>query len=744
MRMVTKCGTEFCRSMEHYLASLVDKRDFVGAIKHYEASRGEIDAVGDGMAGSVLRQVARAYSSSGNQTAALKIARKAQRMITEEGDSISLAELFITLGSILQSIGESKEAEKAFRDSESIFRRNDNSEGQCRALNLLAGLFFKQNDYRNSLTVLMDAIGIARKLGDRRKLAFMMGNIGRIHTFTGNFSEALNHLQINLDLSDELADEVEIVRAHLSIAYLHIQQADYGKAEDALKLALPLIKQLSARREEVIYLTYLGELSYLSGRLDEGRKALERAIDLAEAVAPGATLGARAMRHMAELLVLKNNHRHARRYVSRAMVIMKEAGIKAEIGALRKLKGMIAEADGRRSEGRDHFVKALGILDESGVRFEKVGALIASGRSQLFNQRQRLVYLFRAEEYFTRVGLKTRLQEVERLIDSLESTTTSTPIVAGVMENMPEVGFLTECQVIKRFIAQIDLLGRADLPVLLTGETGVGKDHMARYYHNQVRPNSPFVAINCASVPDTLLESELFGHTRGAFTGADRDKTGLFVAASGGVLFLDEIGDMPITLQTKLLGVLERRKVLPLGSTSEIEIDIKLVAATNRELDRMVEEGNFRRDLYYRLSGITFKIPPLRERKQDIPLLLNYFLAESHLGNGNSPLPPELMRQFLAYDWPGNTRELHNKVKRLELMVEMVAEGDLAELIRSLFATDPPPAKSSLFERVEQFERDLIHQAILATDGNKSEAARLLGIHEATVRTKLKRYGITA
>jgi two-component system response regulator HydG len=217
------------------------------------------------------------------------------------------------------------------------------------------------------------------------------------------------------------------------------------------------------------------------------------------------------------------------------------------------------------------------------------------------------------------------------------------------------------------------------------------------------------------------------------------------VAAHGGVLLLDEIGDMPLSLQAKLLGVLERRKVLPLGDTTEIPVDILLVAATNRDLEAMVEAGTFRRDLYYRLSGITFELPPLRERKEDIPLLLEHFMNHHGLLRDGRKLPAELVRQFLDYPWPGNVRELSNKVKRLEIMSQLVAEGDLVEVARTVFGdTVAMHDHGNLFERVEQFERQLITEALLAARGNKSEAARMLGVHEATVRTKLKRYGLAA
>ena len=745
MKIEATNRNDFRRAMDHYLASLIQKRDYAAAVKYYEDNLGELEAEGGTSLGPILRLAAEAYASLSNYPTALKTARLAQNIIAPEGESVLLAEIFVTLGGILLNMGELKESEKAFRDAESIFRRKDCLEGQSQALNLLAGLFYKQADYKNSLSALIDAIEIARRLNDQKKLAYMMGNIGRIYAFTGDFAKAEEHLQINIELSTELADQRETARAYLALGYVYIQQGEYRKAEQTLNQACGHLARVNSRRNKVIYLTYLGELHYRSGRLQEAREALESALKLAEKSTPGTAAVGRVMRHLAELHVRRKNYSSARHYAAKAMVIMERAGDKLEVGALWKIKAIVAEANGQEAKGRESFVKAIDILRETGVRFEKAEALIAAGTSNLFTVRQRLTYLFRAEEFYRRSGLSAKLQQVERIINSIDyppaakagtgcSQTTNPPNGAG---------FLTGCPTIKRFKAQLPIIGRSDLPLLLTGETGVGKDHMARYYHSLVKPDSPFVAVNCASLPETLLESELFGYHRGAFTGADSDKQGLFVVANRGVLYLDEIGDMPLSLQAKLLGVLETRRLIPLGSIEEILLDIKLVVATNKDLEEMVECGAFRRDLYYRLSGLIFQIPALRNRKEDIPVLLRHFMERSHLLNNNDPIPTELIRQFVEYDWPGNTRELHNTVKRLEVMAELVAEGDLVELSRSIFSTEMPQAKRSLFDRVEQFERKMIVEALLAAQGNKSEAARILGIHEATIRTKMKRYQIS-
>lgn len=744
MKIEKKIREDFLDSMLHYLESLMSKKDFAGSVKYYESHRTELHKSGIA-AGAIHHTASKAYASLTQLQHALKTARLAQNSATVEGNQNLLADIFITIGSILRDMSEFKEAEKAYRDAESIFRRNDSLEGQCRALNILAGLFFKQTDYNNALSVLIDALEIATKLDDKKKLAFMMGNIGRIYTFTSDFSEAKKHLLTSIKLSEGLGNSLETARGYLSVGYIYLQETDYIKAETAFENAYPLIINAQSKRDEVYYLTYLGELKYRTMQFEQSRNILEKALALAESIAPHSILCGHPLRHLAELALLESHANKASQYVSRAWVIFEKASDKVELGALLKIKAQIAQLKDKKSESKSLFVKSIELLSESGVRFEKAEALVAAGTSKLFSARQRLTYLFRAEEFYSSCNMTQKLVQIEKILNTVEQTSKLKPKLIPTQSGIcpDNIEYLTVDKEILQFKGQLPLLGYTDLPVLITGETGVGKDHMARYFHHAVRPTGPYIAINCASLPETLLESELFGYVRGAFTGADKNKVGLFAAANQGVLFLDEIGDMPLSLQTKLLSVLENRQVVPLGSTKTVDLDIKLIAATNQNLEEMVAQGKFRRDLYYRLSGITFTIPPLRKRKADIPILLEKFMINSGLLKEGDKLEVDFIRQFITYDWPGNTRELFNKVKRLEVMTMMVNEGDLVELSRPMFKNDAVSDKKSLFDKVEEFERKIIVEALLAANGNKSEVARMLGIHEATVRTKLKRYDIS-
>ena len=287
-----------------------------------------------------------------------------------------------------------------------------------------------------------------------------------------------------------------------------------------------------------------------------------------------------------------------------------------------------------------------------------------------------------------------------------------------------------------------------DSSVLVMGETGSGKELVARALHEQGRRrNGPFVAINCAAVPDTLLESELFGHARGAFTDARSARTGLLVQANGGTLFLDEIGEMPIALQPKLLRVLQERKVRPVGGDTEVPFDVRVVTATNADLETAVEEKRFREDLYFRINVITIPLPPLRARGGDVLLLAQHFLerAAASAGRAVTGIAPEAARLLLAYPWPGNVRELHNCIERAVALAryDQVTVADLPDRIQNhrpsyvVVATDDPSELVSL----EEMERRYILRVVEAVAGNKTMAAQILKMGRKTLYRKLERYG---
>ncbi len=292
-----------------------------------------------------------------------------------------------------------------------------------------------------------------------------------------------------------------------------------------------------------------------------------------------------------------------------------------------------------------------------------------------------------------------------------------------------------ETPVMKRLFQLIRKVARTDASVLLTGENGTGKDLVARAIHElSPRKNKPFIAQYIGNIPSTILDSELFGYKKGAFTGATSDRVGLFEAVNGGTLFLDEISELPPELQTKLLRVLQNKEIIRLGENLVRKIDVRIIAATNQNLVELVRNGKFREDLYYRLNVITIHLPPLRDRKEDIPLLVDYFLKRE-AGDREVTITKAAMRKLMNYNWPGNVRQLENIIRRALIL----AEGDVidAEDIQ-LDEMDVPKFEGTL----EEFKNQLIIQRLKEFNGNKTRAAKSLGISLRTLQQKAKELGL--
>jgi DNA-binding NtrC family response regulator len=300
----------------------------------------------------------------------------------------------------------------------------------------------------------------------------------------------------------------------------------------------------------------------------------------------------------------------------------------------------------------------------------------------------------------------------------------------------------------KRFLEVLKLaehVSPTESTVLIQGESGTGKEVIARYIHNlSNRVDGPFLSINCGALPENLLESELFGHVKGSFTGAVRDKQGLFAAARGGSFFLDEVGEMPPSLQVKLLRVLQEREAIPVGATEAIPVDVRIIAATNRDLEEEIRRGNFRSDLFYRLNVIALNLPTLRERRDDLLLLLEAFLQTMAQEAGTEPkaLSSEALDAVMVYEWPGNVRELENALEHAVVLSRgnLIEAGALPERITKRRKEPLVAERSYRNPTLEVIERAYIMWVLQAEGGNKTRAAEVLGIDPSTLYRKLSRY----
>jgi Nif-specific regulatory protein len=384
--------------------------------------------------------------------------------------------------------------------------------------------------------------------------------------------------------------------------------------------------------------------------------------------------------------------------------------------------------------GDDEIIGVLQVdnRDASGVFRERdldVLALLSQSASQAFAHARLVDRLRAAEETQRNENFYLKKREEGRRFD----------------------GIIGEAAVMKKLFEQLRKVVNTRVTVLIEGETGTGKELIASAVHYwSDRREHLFVAQNCAAMPENLLESELFGHKKGAFTGATEDKKGLFELADGGTLFLDEVGEMPMNLQAKLLRVLQESEVRPIGANQTKKVDVRIVAATNRDLEKEVAEGRFREDLFYRLKVFPIRVPPLRERREDIPVLAGHFLKRyaQEFGRSVRGFSQQSMELLSAYEWPGNVRELENEVQRLVIQLDeggFVEPEHLSPRIRQVenLLGKVRPRKGTLKEMMEQVEKWILLEALEEHDNNKSQTARTLGITREGLHKKLKNYGLT-
>jgi len=354
-----------------------------------------------------------------------------------------------------------------------------------------------------------------------------------------------------------------------------------------------------------------------------------------------------------------------------------------------------------------------------------------------------------AWDYLTKpVDLQHLLHKIQSCLENLSLQKENKELKRKLSEITTSEFIVGNSPAIRKVIEKAKQIAPTDITVLIEGESGTGKELLANFiYQNSLRKDKPFLKINCGALVKSLIETELFGVVKGAYTGADKDRAGLFEAANGGTIFLDEIGELDLESQVRLLRVIEEKSVIRVGSTKPIPVDVRIIAATNKNLLKEVEKGNFREDLYYRLAVAKLVLPPLRERKEDIILLFNHFVVEFNEKYGKSitKLSPEVLKFFQNYDWPGNIRQFKNV---LESMVILAQDDTLTinDLPEELLKGASPTAKRNLVDTIipgitlEEYEKAIIQKNLEFTNGNREKTAELLGISSRTLYRKINEY----
>jgi transcriptional regulator with AAA-type ATPase domain/Flp pilus assembly protein TadD len=636
------------------------------------------------------------------------------------------------------------------------------------ALKVEGVALFRMGRYDEAEALTRRAQGLFALAGDMLQEAHCATNLGLILNARGEIRAARVELQhaIAALIESEVAEErVALARENLAVVEVHLGNVVH--ARELYDAALATFEKLGLRSEKVTALNGLGQCARLQGRFDEAQQLFETALrdaagmprqvglcheflgqihfdrgdfeaaeehyllalDTAASIAPDGDLMVEASWRHAELLARVGKPEEAGEHLTRAETLCAQNHDRRELGCVQRARAHVLAAAGRDVEARVAFETAAATLESTGRRFEATLTRLLHGEAELAaGEGEVAAALFaRAQEEFTQVDSDSpwvaRAGTGHRAADSLRSR-------AGAAR-AERYGFVTADADLLYMLDHLPAIATTEHAVLIEGESGTGKELVARAVHALSGRRGSFVAVNCAALPRDLFESELFGHARGAFSGAQGEKPGLLEQATDGTLLLDEVGDLPPDLQAKLLRVLDNGVVRRVGELRERRVHVKIVAATNRPLRPRIDGGRFRLDLFHRLAVHHLQLKPLRQRAGDIELLARHLVRSENLRE-QLQLTPELLAELEHHAWPGNVRELRNELIRRATQIHPTVAVSVSGTNRS----------RSLRESRAAHERRLIENTLTQTSGNVTGAARSLGMHVTTLRRKMRSLGV--
>lgn len=782
------------------IESLIEKSSFKEALARIRKE--EADMGPDRFScewGWLCHLAAQALQGLGIYDQALSKAGEALRIFRATLENEKLAQIQFNLGIIHADLGSFKKAELQFWDAASTCRRIEDKKGVAKAYNELSRLYFTRGRYDLAIEYLNESVEYCDKIKDQKLISTIFGNLGTVCMISDRWKEARDNLLKSLRLNKDRKNDIDVCCSRLSLAYLSILLRRLAEADEHLQMAHRIISKNGYAREKAIYHEYSGELAFVRGDLKTASRHYSEAISLGEQIAPRSAIISQSYRLLAELQIAKGDWEDALVSCEKSLLASRDVGERLEEAAVHRILGWIYTQDGHPHEVKKNFHRATRMLEEMGVRFELAKTYLFMGQCDSYTFWERMRLLGRAEDlashldtpyYLAKVhtgfaelllqekklaeageflskakGVFKKLDEkqelellsgLEKRIETISPSGDQASVAGPVGSFFGEI--VTQDQAFLGILESARQVKDVDMSILLEGETGTGKDLLAKAIHSgSNRKDGEFVVVSCAALPEGLFESELFGYKKGAFTGAVADKKGFVDEANGGTLYLDEIADVPLSVQVKLLRAIEEKEVVRVGDVKPRKVDFRVIAATNRDLDELVSEGGFRSDLFYRLSGIRLRLPPLKDRKDDIPLLVEHFLKK-YCVNGVSracicdtrrpssvpSVDPEVMELLRNHEWPGNIRELENFVKQMFIACkgeQIITQSTLAGMTERFNAEKYE--EDTLPDKVMRLQKDEIEKALAQANGVKSQAARILGIDEALLRYKMKTLGIS-
>jgi len=623
----------------------------------------------------------------------------------------------------LQSIGAPFKAKQPLIESYTAFLRIDDYNSAARALNRLAMISVQAGEISQAVDNLSQAIAYYDRGGNHRLRDALKVNLASVHLMSGQLTQAIQYY-VGCERFYEIFDSKTKCVYGLCRSLTTALSGDFAGARKMMRLVAPHLTGL--RREEAQYHEYLGWISILDGDYDGAEKALTKGLRLSVEIAPESALISQIKRLLGDLYFATGKQTKAAEYARQALAVAEKINERVEIAACYRIFAQLDCLKNKKKQAKEWFKKALDLFNLIESRYELAVTRYLAAKSGLYDQGERTALLYLAKEYFESEKIKHYIDRVQREL-SAEYKAPRTGSAAQVAGGSPI--FIAGNPVMKKILSLAENVASSDMSVLLTGETGTGKDLVATYIHHHSGRKGEFVTVNSAAIPTSMVESELFGYAKGAFTGADKDKAGLFEMADSGTFYLNEVADATPEFQAKLLEVLETRQIRRLGETKRRQVGFRLIAATNHDLNQRMRDGRFRCDLYHRLNEIPIHLPPLANRTDDIGALVSHFLREMGLDVNRKEFQETLKRLSMILEqrsWPGNVRELLAHVKFLRM-----ASGGAPSSMIDLALGDG-----------SREESDKLVDLLNLTGWNRSTAAMILGVTEGTIRSRIRKYGL--
>jgi len=638
----------------------------------------------------------------------------------ETHDDILLARAKHLLGWLLISLGDHFDAREPLIESYAIYKRIDKKFEQARILNRLAFLSYQLGEVESAINYMRRCISLYGQLKDESRRLIVSVNLGVLYTAVGQLAKAIrtfNPIESAFDNWDDDRNK------SVFLFQMPIPYAQKGQCRRALDIIAKSPNYLGAySREKAIYYENLGWIHLLAAEYVEAEDALLKGLKISLEIAPQSALVSQIKRRLADSCFGLNKFDLAKQYAGEALIVAEKINERVEIAAVWRVYAQLAVHDVDHAAARDWFKKAIEMFAMISSRYELAATRYLAAISGVYQNGERQALLYMAREYFESEGVTHYIAKIDAALAQGQRQ----PMTRRKSSDSDEPKIIAANRAMRRLVALAEHVAPSSMAVLLTGPTGSGKDLLARYIHYHSERSGRFISINVAAIPDQMIESELFGYKKGAYTGADQATTGLIEEADAGTLYLNEIADSTLEMQAKLLDVLETRHVRRLGERDQRKVDFRLICATNHDVEQMIRDGKFRADLYHRLNEIPITLPALSDRREDIGPLAEYFLKEKKIEPDGDKAFGELVEILSSLDWPGNVRELRADVERLAL----IAEGRIDRMV-------------GLASRKASTEREQLLQMLMRFDWNRTEVARQLGISEGAVRHRMKKYGLT-